>query len=85
MSRIRNVSLASAVFGLLGAGVAHAAAPSVAAYGGKAGGVQGQVATVSHPGGTLPFTGLNLTVALLAGVVLVALGLYLRRTRDAQL
>jgi hypothetical protein len=85
MSRIRNVSLASAVFALLGAGAAQAAGPSVAGYGGKAGGVEGQVATASHPAGTLPFTGLNLTLALLAGIVLVAVGLYLRRTRDAQL
>lgn len=84
MSRIRNVSLVSAVFALLGAGAAYAGSPSVAGYGGKAGGVEGQVATASHPAGTLPFTGLNLTLALLAGVVLVAVGLYLRRTRDAQ-
>ena len=83
MSRIRNVSVVSAVFTVVGAQAAYAAAPSLVGYGGKAGAVQGQVATASHPAGTLPFTGLNLTAALLAGIVLVAIGLYLRRTRDA--
>jgi hypothetical protein len=84
MSRIRNVSLATALLALLGAGAAQAGSPTTVGYGGKAGAVQGQVAAASHPGGTLPFTGLNLTFALLAGIVLVALGLYLRRSRDAQ-
>ena len=48
-------------------------------YGGSAGSVQGTV----QKGGTLPFTGLSLTGFLLAGLVLVAIGVWLRRKSRA--
>jgi hypothetical protein len=58
-------------------------APSAAAagnstlhgYGGSAGSVQGTV----QKSGTLPFTGLSLVAVVVAGLVLVAIGVLIRR------
>jgi len=51
---------------------------SVSAYGGDAGRAQASVAGAVN-GSTLPFTGVNLGLIVLAGLVLVAAGLILRR------
>jgi len=63
--------------------LALAVAPTAAAagsstlhgYGGNAGSVQGTV----QKSGTLPFTGLSLTGVVIAGLVLVAVGVVIRR------
>ena len=62
---------------------ALAADPTVKAYGGVAGEVQGSLdePATSEPGtlGTLPFTGLDLAFAGGAGILLVGLGFGLRQ------
>lgn len=55
--------------------LALAGGSTVSGYGGEAGSVQGAV----QKSGTLPFTGLSLTIVLVVGVALVALGYLLRR------
>jgi len=62
-------------------------APTVSAYGGVAGAVQKNISGsthsathgATHVSGTLPFTGVNLALFAVAAVVLVGLGLGLRR------
>jgi hypothetical protein len=65
---------------LVFAAVAFAAGvgTSVSAYGGEAGRAQASVAGAVN-GSSLPFTGVNLGLIVLAGLVLVAAGLLLRR------
>jgi hypothetical protein len=53
---------------------ALAQSPAVSGYGGVGGEVQGDVG-----GGSLPFTGLDLGLLVLGGLLLVAAGLSLRR------
>jgi LPXTG-motif cell wall-anchored protein len=53
-------------------------ATSVSAYGGEAGRAQASVAGAVNAS-SLPFTGTNLSLIVLAGLVLVAAGLVLRR------
>lgn len=55
--------------------LALAGGSTMSGYGGAAGSVQGTV----QKSGTLPFTGLSLTIVLVVGVGLVALGYLLRR------
>ena len=72
----------SAASGLLLAGVAYAGGgTSVGAYGGVAGKTQGAIhqASLGKTAGTLPFTGLNLTLVAAAGVLLLVTGVALRR------
>lgn len=64
------------LFGVLALpGLALAGGSTTSGYGGEAGAVQGTV----QKSGTLPFTGLSLTVVLVVGVALVVLGILLRR------
>jgi hypothetical protein len=71
---------------LLLASVAQAAGgTSVGAYGGTAGQTQGaihsaaQQSALGQTSGTLPFTGLNLSLIVAAGVLLLLTGVVLRR------
>lgn len=71
-------------FGLLLAPAALAADPSVATYGGRGGEVsksleQGAEAKVGVTQ-TLPFTGLDITLLVGAGLLFLALGIVLRKT-----
>jgi hypothetical protein len=70
--------LATAVFtaALVTAGQALAASPAEQGYGGR-GGVQAEVG--GSAGGGLPFTGVDLAFLVLGGVLLVLLGIGLRR------
>jgi hypothetical protein len=66
----------AAVLALVAAPAAAAAGGSTLhGYGGSAGAVQGTV----QKSGSLPFTGLSLTGVLIAGLVLVAVGVVIRR------
>ena len=80
--RLRVIS-AAVLFGLLGwVSVALAAGngSSASAYGGTEQKVAGTLASSPKGGGsTLPFTGLNLTLLVLAGLALVAVGFMMRR------
>lgn len=66
--------------GLLVVPVALAQDPTVQVYGGRGGDInsslQGSVASEQ----TLPFTGLDITLLAAAGLVLLALGIALRKT-----
>lgn len=76
MKRCRVLG-AGLVAGLVSAPVALAASdPS--APSGTAGGAQGQIDGVQSAG-SLPFTGMNLTLILIGGAVLLAAGFLLRR------
>ena len=54
-------------------------ATSVSAYGGEGGRAQASVSGAVNASSNLPFTGVNLGLIVLAGLVLVAAGLLLRR------
>ena len=71
----KAISLGSAVLALLVVPAALAGGSTLSGYGGKAGTVQTSV----QKGGTLPFTGLSLTVFVVVGLLLVAAGVVLRR------
>ncbi len=76
-----GVSLVAGV-SLMLAGVAYGAGgTSVGAYGGVAGKTQGAIhqAGLGNTKGTLPFTGLNLTLIVAASVLLLLTGLLLHR------
>jgi hypothetical protein len=80
----RILLLVFILFGLLGpaSGVAVAAAKTSAnaQYGGVAGGgAGGGVLGRAAGGGTLPFTGADLAMYVVAGVAMVAAGIHLRR------
>jgi hypothetical protein len=69
---------------LAGSVVGGLAFPALAAAGGSStlsgyGGPAGTVAGTVQKSGTLPFTGLNLTVVLVVGLVLVGVGYFMRR------
>lgn len=69
------------------AATALAQSPTGQVYGGAAGEAEEQVGAagdVAAAGGTLPFTGLDLAVALAAGVVLIAVGFTVRRLAGAR-
>ena len=76
-----GVLLYGAVVSLVLAGTAVAQTPSGRAYGGAAGELEQQVGSsgVAGTGSTLPFTGLDLGIALAVGLVLVAIGVLMRR------
>jgi hypothetical protein len=59
--------------------VALAQQSSVDGYGGGAGGIQSEVEGGGGAGGSLPFTGLDLGLLIGGGVVLLAVGIGLRR------
>lgn len=81
------VGISSLLVALLGSGSALAASGGalVSGYGGEGGNAQNQVAGVqgavqsSAQSGALPFTGLSLALIVGAAVLLVVLGLVLRR------
>lgn len=54
--------------------------PTVGVYGGEGGNVQGQLDQGgAAAGGVLPFTGIDLALAFGAGLLLIAVGIVLRR------
>lgn len=63
------------------AGAASGSGATTTQYGGQSGiqGTLGESATDPTTSGTLPFTGLDLGVIVLAGIVLVVMGVSLRR------
>jgi len=75
MKRLAFTTVAAAVAALAWAATAVAANPGVSGYGGQSGGVQSDV----QSGGTLPFTGLDLGLILGGGILLVLVGIGLRR------
>ena len=86
MKRLRSfgVALVGSVL-VLALAPAALASPVEEVYGGFAGDVQDGVASgVLGQGDTLPFTGLNLVLIVLAGLSLIATGLLLRRRRGGE-
>jgi hypothetical protein len=77
--RYAAVTLASLLLGPATAAYASGGT-SVGGYGGTEGVVQSQVAGATASGG-LPFTGMNLGLIVAAGVLLIVIGLLLRRQR----
>jgi hypothetical protein len=76
------VGILSLVAALVGSGSALAGGAVVSGYGGEGGNVQNEVAgsqAVHAASGALPFTGLSLALIVGAAVLLVVLGLVLRR------
>lgn len=71
---IKKFTIALAVF-LAAAPAAWAGGSSMSGYGGTAGTVQGAV----QKSGNLPFTGLSLTAFVIVGVLLIAVGVVVRR------
>jgi len=63
------------------AGAASGSGATTTQYGGQSGvqGTLGESATAPSTSGTLPFTGVDLGVIVLAGIVLVVMGVSLRR------
>lgn len=77
MKNIRRISIALA-------GVAALALPATALAGNPSTGDVLSVSGSSGGGGSLPFTGLNLTVVAAIGIGLLVLGLVLRRRAGNQ-
>jgi hypothetical protein len=79
--KVRGVGLGTAVIAfLLSASVALAQEPTGPAYGGSGPNIDAQVGgAAAGQGGSLPFTGLDVTLALVAGCLLVMTGLVARR------
>jgi hypothetical protein len=75
--KLRHVLMAVPI-GLVVAPAAFAAGSAPAGYGGGAG-VQNEVGGVEAAGGSLPFTGLDLALLLIGGLMLLVLGMFLRR------
>ena len=78
-------------FALLSVSAALAGSPTGKVYGGAGGNVQKQVQQGATPhvhtaatGGTLPFTGLDLGVAVVVALLLLTLGVTLRRASRKQ-
>ena len=75
-----GVLLYGGLVSLVLAGGAFAQSPSGHAYGGAGGEIeQGVQGSGVASGGTLPFTGLDLGIAIAAGLALLAVGLLMRR------
>ena len=69
------VAIAATALALTFAGTALAADPTVRAYGGQGGGIQGELQTPAQvKPGRLPFTGLDLGLLAGGGVVLLLVG-----------
>jgi hypothetical protein len=81
-----GVLLYGGVVSLVLASFASAQTPSGRAYGGAAGELEQQVGSggVADTGSTLPFTGLDLGIALAAGLALLAIGILMRRLAAAR-
>ena len=87
ITRLSLSALAAAVLALAFASAAFAENSSVETYGGGGGGVQTQIASGANPSdpsatpdsGSLPFTGLDLGLALGGGLVLLAGGALIAR------
>lgn len=77
MRRLQTMAVV-AVATLGTASAAYAQGPSQEGYGGVAGQVQ-----AGATGGGLPFTGFDLGLLVVAGAILLVLGLVLRRGRTA--
>ena len=71
--------LIGGVVSLVLAGTVLAATPSGRAYGGAAGELEQQVGGGVEGTGTLPFTGLDLGIAVAVGLTLLAVGILMRR------
>jgi hypothetical protein len=72
--------LSGGVVSLVLAGTALAQTPSGRTYGGAAGELEQQVGGgVEGTGSTLPFTGLDLGIAVAVGLTLLAVGILMRR------
>jgi hypothetical protein len=78
-----KIAALAAIAVLALSGVAVAADPAATAYGGLAnqqqGAVQGAADTQATSGGSLPFTGFEVGVALVAGLALLGTGMAVRR------
>jgi hypothetical protein len=78
--RLIGVVVATAISVAVLAPAALAQDPTVGVYGGEGGNVQGQLDQGgAAAGGVLPFTGIDLAFAFGAGLVLIAVGVVLRR------
>lgn len=80
---MRLIGFVVVVMGLVAASSALAQAPTVRSYGGEGGEVNAtldQATSQTGTADTLPFTGLDVTLLVGAGLVLLALGLTLRKT-----
>jgi hypothetical protein len=77
--RLIGLVVAAAVSIAVLAPAALAQDPTVSVYGGEGGNVQGQLDPSGAAGGVLPFTGIDLAFAFGAGLVLIAVGIVLRR------
>jgi hypothetical protein len=81
--RVRGVGIVGTVFAfLVFVSVAFAQEPTGPAYAGSGPDIDEQVSrgqVAAGQAGALPFTGLDITLALLAGLLLVAMGLLTRR------
>ncbi|MDX6397858.1 MAG: hypothetical protein QOJ43_1266 [Gaiellaceae bacterium] len=81
--RVRGVGIAGTVLAfLMFVSVALAQEPTGPAYAGAGPDIDEQVSrgqVAAGQAGALPFTGLDITLALLAGLLLVAMGLLTRR------
>ena len=77
--RLPLISIAAAIIAMAFSSVAMAADSSVATYAGSGGNVQSKIqasdqGTATDPGGSLPFTGLDLGLAAGGGLLLLGAG-----------
>ncbi len=78
--RLASLIVTGSLFALGVVPAALAADPDEIVYGGDAGNVQQDLASGAlGSDGTLPFTGLNLVLIVIAGIALVATGILLKR------
>jgi LPXTG-motif cell wall-anchored protein len=81
MRRLGKLLVFTLFAAMAAASSALAAGPAQTSYGGSAGNVQGSLAG-STSQGQLPFTGANIAAIAIAGLLLVVVGMLLRRTRS---
>ena len=77
--KVLGLLLTGGVASFVLAGTALAQNPSGRAYGGAAGELEQQVGGGVEGTGTLPFTGLDLGIAVAVGPTLLAVGILMRR------
>jgi hypothetical protein len=76
---MKKLLVMTGVAALTSAPAAWAGGSPVSGYGGAGGTIQGTV----QKSGALPFTGLNLTVVVAIGILLVGIGVLMRRRSRA--